>query len=527
MTDPAEEHSMDMVLIEGQNLPLSRSIEGSNSSDEVPVNRYQQDENENEHDNNSVINDNCPPGGEGSEVDHLKEELVLSPYYHVLRYTRSIRRSEVLGFGFISLIIMSIALHAQIGLEAVGFFVPTIGQLQQNPSIHPAHSFSWRILSEFFIPDSVSNADRECLYLNNKNHVVFQGRIINGEKGPAYRAEQFPGGLEKENLLTKLMMETARAKMSNDENDDVEDTSPLPNRTHHLGCGRARISDGWTWLCKYLVNEFMPILNLCCSTFLLSCIRCRRKKGFQFTLMMPAFLAVFLDIFQQVPTIFTYSYAGISLVEEMTESSVRGVPPLYLAPGQCCGVQSADTWMIRRRGGDFDMYPPSCCNTDTYECNNKYVRRHEVWTKGCFKDEYDRVRFYQFCSMVVLLVKLFAEMGILWCLSDLTRYDYPLPENQHNATCDVRDFEVRTKGCATIMGVTERQNMVIKINKFLPRKYEFRTQQSGACTIISVRNVDGHAGSVEIRRPRRNRNTENASVEMDRVQQRGLIFISF
>lgn len=106
MTDPAEEHSMDMVLIEGQNLPLSRSIEGSNSSDEVPVNRYQQDENENEHDNNSVINDNCPPGGEGSEVDHLKEELVLSPYYHVLRYTRSIRRSEVLGFGFISLIIV-------------------------------------------------------------------------------------------------------------------------------------------------------------------------------------------------------------------------------------------------------------------------------------------------------------------------------------------------------------------------------------------------------------------------------------
>jgi hypothetical protein len=117
-------------------------------------------------------------------------------------------------------------------------------------------------------------------------------------------------------------------------------------------------------------------------------------------------------------------------------------------------------------------------------------------------------------------------MGILWCLSDLTRYEYPIPANRHNSTCDVRDFEVRTKGVATILGVTERQKMVIKLVKFRPRKYVFRTHQSGTCKIINIRSVDGHVGSVEIRRPRRNRTTENAFVDLDLGRQKGLIFIS-
>lgn len=47
-----------------------------------------------------------PPQNQDQVQDDLKNELTFSPYYHVLRFTRPLRRAEVLGFVFVFLSIV-------------------------------------------------------------------------------------------------------------------------------------------------------------------------------------------------------------------------------------------------------------------------------------------------------------------------------------------------------------------------------------------------------------------------------------
>lgn len=195
-------------------------------------------------------------------------------------------------FGNASYLQVCIAVQAQTGLDAVGFFVPTVKVFKEIPqsSSHQSYSFSWRILSDFFLSDSVMNAERECLYLS-KNRVIFRRR--NSER---LDYGQSGSDIDSDEVYAQLQLEAQMARMLNAQNYDEDNNSAVSalnlgendNGTqqqigHRLICGKSRITEGWTWLCKYLINSFLSILNLICSTLLLSSIRCRRRKGFQFT----------------------------------------------------------------------------------------------------------------------------------------------------------------------------------------------------------------------------------------------------
>lgn len=70
----------------------------------------------NSNDRRRDSNRNSSPGGPNRAVqismncanreNDINKDLVFSPYYYITRYGRTLKRSEVLGFGFISLIVV-------------------------------------------------------------------------------------------------------------------------------------------------------------------------------------------------------------------------------------------------------------------------------------------------------------------------------------------------------------------------------------------------------------------------------------
>lgn len=177
---------------------------------------------------------------------------------------------------------MCIALLAQVGLEAVGFFTPIVSKMKHPsspPILHDSHSFSWKILSEFFISDSLSNSERECLYMS-KNQMIWAKRSI-GMKNKRGEDVKDPEELVQ-TIITDL--KTYNYNFAGGE-ESVSGDKVVVNykvKPHNMPCTKFRISDGWTWFSKFMLSMSLPVVNLACSIFLLACVRCRRRKGFNF-----------------------------------------------------------------------------------------------------------------------------------------------------------------------------------------------------------------------------------------------------
>jgi hypothetical protein len=52
------------------------------------------------------------------DVDSLKKDLSFSPFYHVVKHTRNLRRAEVFAFGCINLIVVSVGYQPDCELPA-------------------------------------------------------------------------------------------------------------------------------------------------------------------------------------------------------------------------------------------------------------------------------------------------------------------------------------------------------------------------------------------------------------------------
>jgi hypothetical protein len=99
----------------------------------------------------------------------------------------------------------------------------------------------------------------------------------------------------------------------------------------------------------------------------------------------------------------------------------------------------------------------------------------------------------------------------------------------HNSTCNINDFEVKAKGCVTIVGVTEYQKMALKVRGATKQLVRYRVDRVGQDQTVLIRRNDKLLGSIEIHRHVRldNRNGELPVVSFARVRKQGLIFVTF
>lgn len=118
---------------------------------------------------------------------------------------------------------MSIALLAQLGLEALGFLEPS-----DSTYAHPPHTFSWKILTEFYMSDSLSNVDKDCLFFNKKRFL--------------FQRDEDP-----ETYLERLSSQIAEETYAMESMGNVTIDGILP---HVQKCKYTRISNGWNWFIK-------------------------------------------------------------------------------------------------------------------------------------------------------------------------------------------------------------------------------------------------------------------------------------
>jgi hypothetical protein len=159
-------------------------------------------------------------------------------------------------------------------MNALGYLPHPIEKA--NPSNHTPKTFSWKLLSEFFIPESLSNLDKECLYFNKKRFMFPN----DGGSDVVYSSKKINDEIRRVNL--ELHIQSQRQHNGSGESEEI--------MLHPMRCTFSKMKDLWAWLSRYLSTMILSIVNIICSLIFLLSLSCRRKRGLQFVVRDNKFL---------------------------------------------------------------------------------------------------------------------------------------------------------------------------------------------------------------------------------------------
>jgi len=177
---------------------------------------------------------------------------------------------------------------AHLGMHALGYH-------KAKNSIPPSHiprTFSWKLLQEFFLADSLSSLQKDCLFYNTKR--LFLGRKTGRDKYKDHyiigSPENSTNEREEETFADSLedLEEEINARLRASESKykpQLAVLSPDGTLNHTDRCSRLGGEfdsyDEWNFMRLYLRTMLLPMINVVSALVFLLIISCRRRRILQ------------------------------------------------------------------------------------------------------------------------------------------------------------------------------------------------------------------------------------------------------
>ncbi|CAL8072688.1 unnamed protein product [Orchesella dallaii] len=434
-------------------------------------------------------------GGRSAFMSYFGKPIVYRKDYPIRRFSRYWRRQDVQGMCCLVLDIICLCFWLALTLKAIDFTEPN------EDGLIPG-TFSTQLLRSSLTHSELNTQDSTCRSYEDS------------EPGP-----------------------------HEDEVEDVENPNFLPFQVPRKAPKRCKSWKNMSpaeWLWTLLLTQMLTIINIITASIFLCSLTARRRKGLQVFLLLPSFLCFFINIFQQVPSLFQYSSLRKNLDTEMRLAFDKSLPPSPIEPvwnetqlhSQCCGILSPSDWEVRARvdGNSIGSFPKSCCNTTASDCDGKSIIRNQTWSESCFNKEFDKLYYYERWGLFFLVLKVIAEIGIFCVLSDLTRFEYPPAEEFENSTCEINDYRVRCRGALRLRGITKDGRVVVETKYLMPwRLQPSRTDLLTGVALYVRTSINENKGSVLIdkRHNAENFMTEDIQIDLSRKNRGMFVFSLF